>query len=192
MPPRSAWSRWTLRFLGLLATAAFLAVGVISAKMILPDKKADAVAVPSPTATPAKSSKSKAKHKAKAKPKGPTKAQLAARAAAVAQLRGQGFTTLKLSDYDFHAALRVLIGRPVGDSAGGSYAFFFNKGAFLGKDAPTPTTKLSVVKQTSSVVTLAYVTSAGRVKVRFKLSDGALKPLDAIPPAGERFTPRSN
>jgi hypothetical protein len=191
MPPRSAWSRWTMRFVGLLATAAFLGVGIYSAKMILPDKKDSAAAVPTPTATPAHKA-SKAKHKAKAKPKGPTKAQLAARAAAVSQLRGQGFTTLRLSDYDFHAALRVLIGRPVGDSAGGSYAFFFNKGAFLGKDATSPTTKLSVVKQTTSSVTLGYQTSAGRVKVRFKLSDGVLKPLDAIPPAGERFVPRSN
>jgi hypothetical protein len=191
MPPRPAWSRWTLRFFGLLATAAFLGVGIYSAKMILPDKKDDAVAVPTATATPAHKA-AKAKHKAKAKPKGPTKAQLAARAAAVAQLRGQGFTTLKLSDYDFHATLRVLIGRPVGDAAGGSYAFFFNKGTFIGKDSTSPTTKLRVVKQTSSTVTLGYETSAGRVKVRFKLSEGALKPLDTIPPAGERFVSRTN
>ena len=58
---------------------------------------------------------------------GPTKAQRAQRTAAVAELRRQGFTTLKLADYDYKATLRVLVGRPVGDAAGGSYAFFFLK-----------------------------------------------------------------
>src|SRR3954449_5556792 len=86
LPHRSTGARWLLRIVGLLATAAFLGVGVASALMILPDddggQSALAVA-PTATATPAKAKKKKA---AKPKPKGPTKAQLAQRKAAVAEV----------------------------------------------------------------------------------------------------------
>jgi hypothetical protein len=191
LPPRSAGARWLLRVAGLLATAAFLGVGVASALMILPDddggQSALAVA-PTATATPAKAKKKAAKPK----PKGPTKAQLAQRKAAVAEVRRQGFTTLRQSDYDFKATLRVLIGRPVGDAGGGSYAFFFNKQAFVGKDSTSPSTKVTVSKQSKSVVTLAYDTSAGRAKVRFKLDGQTLQPLDPLPAPAERLTPRVN
>src|SRR5262249_21338079 len=131
LPYRSGLERWTYRFVFVLATAAFLGVGVASALMILPDKNADegAALVITPTATPATHAKAKT-HKS-AKPKGPTKAQRAQRTAAVAELRRQGFTTLSVSDYDYKANLRVLVGRPVGDAAGGSYAFFFLKDRFL-------------------------------------------------------------
>jgi hypothetical protein len=193
LPQHSATWRWGRRLTGLLATVAFLTVGIVSAKMILPDKKSDsgAAATVVPTATPAHSAK-KAKHKAKAKPKGPTKAQLAARTAAVAAVRQQGYTTLRLSDYDFKSTLRVLIARPVGDAGGGSYAFFFNRTQLLGKDSTSPSTKVTVAKQSNTQVTLAYQTSAGRTKVRFKLNGTTLTPLDPIPPAGERLTPRTN
>ncbi len=191
LPHRSGLERWTLRIVFVLATAAFLGVGVAAALMILPDKGNDgAAAVLTPTATPA--AKTAAKH-AKTKPKkpaGPTKAQRAQRTAAVAELRRQGFTTLRLADYDYEATLRVLVGRPVGDAAGGSYAFFFLKDRFLGKDSTTPSNKVSVAKTGKSQVTLAYETSAGRTKVRFKLEGQTLQPLDEIPPAGERFVKR--
>ena len=104
----------------------------------------------------------------------------------------QGFTTLRQSDYDFKATLRVLIGRPVGDAGGGSYAFFFNKETFLGKDSTSPSTKMAVAKQGKTSVTLSYDTSAGRTKVRFKLGAAGLQPLDPIPAPAERFTPRGN
>ena len=45
----------------------------------------------------------------------------------MAEVRSQGFTTLKPADYDPKATLRVLVARPVGDAAGGYRAFFFNK-----------------------------------------------------------------
>ena len=190
LPYRSGAERWTLRVIFVLATAAFLGVGVASALMILPDDKTDdAAAVVTPTATPAHKATKVAKAKPK-KPKGPTKAQLAQRKAAVAELRRQGFTTLKLTDYDYKATLRVLVGRPVGDAAGGSYAFFFLKDRFLGKDSTTPSNKLSVAKTGKNQVTLSYETSAGRTKVRFKLEGETLQPLDEIPPAGERFVRR--
>ncbi len=189
LPQRSATSRWTRRLIGLLATAAFLGIGVASALMILPDSGSGAATTAGPTVTPAPTAKPKA-HKARPKkPKGPTKAQLAARTAAVAEVRRQGFTTLRLADYHYKATLRVLIGRPVGDAAGGSYAFFFLKDRFLGKDSTTPSNKLTVAKAGKSSVTLAYETSAGRTKVRFKLAGEVLQPLDPIPPAGVRFVP---
>jgi len=190
LPYRSPLERWSLRVFFVLATAAFLGIGVASALMILPDDKSEgaAVALPTATATPARAKAHK--HKS-TKPKGPTKAQRAQRKAAVAELRRQGFTTLKLADYDYKANLRVLVGRPVGDAAGGSYAFFFVKGRFLGKDSTTPSNKLSVAKTGKNQVTLSYETSAGRKKVRFKLEGETLQPLDAIPSAGERFVPRT-
>jgi hypothetical protein len=189
LPYRSGMERWTYRIVFVLATAAFLGVGVASALMILPDDKSDTgtALVITPTATPAHKT-AKPKH---AKPKGPTKAQRAQRTAAVAELRRQGFTTLHVSDYDYKAKLRVLIGRPVGDAAGGSYAFFFLKDRFLGKDSTTPSSKLRVAKTGKSQVTLTYETSAGRTKVRFKLEGETLQPLDAIPPAGDRLVRRT-
>jgi hypothetical protein len=193
LPPRSPASRWSRRLMGLLATAALLAIGVASALMILPDSKGGAAATAAPLATPAKTGKPAAKAKAKPeRPHGPTKAQRAQRTAAVAELRRQGFTTLKLGDYDYKANLRVLIGRPVGDAAGGSFAFFFLKDRFLGKDSTTPSSKLSVAKAGRNAVTLAYETSAGRTKVRFKLAGELLQPVDVVPPAGERFVARTN
>jgi LppP/LprE lipoprotein len=191
LPQRSATSRWVARVAALLATAAFLGVGVASALMILPDDDSGNAALavaPTATATP----KPKAAKKKKAKPKGPTKAQLATRTKAVAELRRQGFTTLHRGDYDFKATLRVLIGRPVGDAGGGSYAFFFKKGTYLGKDSTSPSTKVTVYKQGKTTVTLRYDTSAGRAKVRFKLVGETLQPLDPIPAPAVRLTPRGN
>jgi hypothetical protein len=193
LPYRSGLERWTYRVVFVLATAAFLGVGVASALMILPDDKSEGAALAiTPTATPAhKAAKKSEKAKAK-KPKGPTKAQLAQRTAAVAEVRHQGFTTTDQRHYDFKATLRVLIGRPVGDAAGGSYAFFFLKDRYLGKDSTTPSSKLSVAKTGKTQVTLAYETSAGRTKVRFKLEGETLQPLDEIPSPGERFVRRTN
>jgi hypothetical protein len=188
LPHRSGMERWTLRVVFVLATAAFLGVGVASALMILPDDEANKgpAVYSAPTAVPAHAKVKAGKHKS-TRPKGPTKAQRAQRTAAVAELRRQGFTALHLSSYDYKATLRVLIGRPVGDAAGGSYAFFFVKDRYLGKDSTTPSNKVSVAKTGKSQVTLSYETSAGRTKVRFKLDGETLQPLDEIPPPGVRF-----
>jgi hypothetical protein len=192
LPYRSGMERWTLRVVFVLATAALLGVGIASALMILPDDDVNTgVAVYSaPTATPGKTADAKTDKPKHTKPKGPTKAQRAQRTAAVAEVRRQGFTTLKLGDYDYKANLRVLVGRPVGDAAGGSYAFFFLKDRYLGKDSTTPSNKVSVAKTGKNQVTLTYETSAGRTKVRFKLDGETLQPLDEIPPPGERFVKR--
>jgi hypothetical protein len=190
LPYRSAASRWTRRIVGVLATAAFVGIGVASALMILPDHKGTAglETAALPTATPAARTHRTAKHRAR--PKGPTKAQLAALHAAQAELRRQGFTTLDAKHYDPKATLRVLTGRPVGDANGGTYAFFFLRGSFLTRDSTTPSTKLRVVRTWKAGVLLEYRSyvagdnaccPSGRKSVRFKLVAGEVRPLDSIP-----------
>src|SRR3954452_21201254 len=201
LPKRGAASRWTRRVIAVVATGAFIAVGVYSYDMIAPDGGAAVVApTPTPTATPkAKKSKKTTKKKA-TKPKGLTKAQKAARADAVATVRDQGFTTLKVSDYDPKATLRVLIARPVGDAGGGHTAFFFTRDGLVGRDSEGPSSVLRKAKQTKTTVTLSYGVYApsdppglpsGTKRVRFKLQDGALAPLDTLPTQDLRYR-RSN
>ena len=187
----------------MLATFALIGVGVAIAQMVMPqsdDNEAAAAPVSTPTPTPAKdkAAKKSAKKK-KAKPKGPTKAQRQALKDAVAVVRQKGYTTLKQSDYDPKATLRVLIGRPVGDSAGGNRAFFFLKDQFLGNDALSPSTKLTVAKTGKLTVTLSYgVYEAGdasgapssRKRVRFRLEGTLIHALDTIPLDSARFQRR--
>jgi hypothetical protein len=199
LPPKRNAYRWASRIAGLIATAAFLGAGVAIATMLVPDGDNDvaaATATPTPAATPAKKAANKKK---RSKPKGPTKAQLAQRADAIAVVRGEGFTTTRKRDYDPKATLRVLIGRPVGDAGGGYRAFFFNRKVFIGNDAFAPSTKLSVVRQGKVTVTLSYGVykqgdpagdPSGRKRVRFRLQDGVLTPLDTIPLDYARFQRR--
>lgn len=200
LPPRRRSFRWARRISGLIGTAVLVAVAVAIASMVAPggggdDERAFAVAA---TPTPTKTAKPK-KQKAKAKAKGPTKAQREALAAAVAEVRRQGYTTLDRDDYDPKATLRVLIGRPVGDAAGGSRAFFFNEGTFVGNDASSPSAKLSVSKTGKVTVTLSYGVfeagdaagaPSGRKRVRFRLDGGVVRPLDTVPLDAARFQRR--
>jgi hypothetical protein len=202
LPPRRRANRWARRLTGLLATAALLGTGAAAAMMVLPDRGHNSVVQAAPAATPASNAKKPKKARAH-KPKqaaGPTKAQRAARAGAVAEIRRQGFTTLKASDYDPKATLRVLIGRPVGDAAGGSYAFFFKRTQFLGKDALAPSSKLSVAKAGHLTITLSYGVyrigdTAGqpndRKRVRFRLEGDRIHALDTIPFETARFQRRA-
>ena len=180
LPPRRRSFRWARRIAGLLATAAFLGAGFAILQMILPDGGGQESVAATPTTTPeAKQSTKKKAKKKPTKPKGPTKAQLAARKDAIAVVRAKGFTTLKQSDYDPKATLRVLIGRPVGDAAGGQRAFFFNQSTFIGNDALAPSSRLRVSKQGKVTVTLSYGVyepndavgdPSGRKRVRFRLA----------------------
>jgi hypothetical protein len=204
LPPQRSGYRWARRIAGLLATAALLGAGVAIALMILPDGGGeDSAVAAAPTATPVqeKAAKKKTAKKKPSKPKGPTKAQLAARTAAVAEVRRQGFTTLRLRDYEPTATLRVLVGRPVGDAAGGTRAFFFLKDRFLGNDALSPSSKLTVAKQGKVTVTLSYGVykpadtagaPTGRKRVRFRLEGERIHALDTIPLDGVRFQRRTS
>jgi hypothetical protein len=201
LPPRPKAYRWMRRIGGLVGTAALLGSGVAAAMMVLGDREGTAVVAPAPAATPATSKHvaTKAKHRSPPKPKGLNKAQRAARSAAVRLLRSQGYTTLKPTDYDPRARLRVLIGRPLGDPAGGAYAFFFAGTTYLGHDAVGPSSMLRVRKRAKTAVMLVYGVYAvgdrpgvpsGRKKVSFRLDGPALRPLDPIPVAAVRFQRR--
>jgi hypothetical protein len=194
LPPRPTAYRWVRRILGMLATAAFLGVGVAIAQMVVPDGDGDDSALDAaPAATPAKQA-AKPRHKVHKhhKARGLTKAQRRARAAAVAEVRLQGYTALRLHDYDPRATLRVLIARPVGDAGGGSYAFFFLKDHYLGRDSVTPSSDLRVAKHNTTVTTLSYgvCCPATHARVRFRLEGAGVHPLDSIPLASARLQRR--
>lgn len=182
--------RWIARVLAILATGALLAVGVAVATMIRAEADSSAedkalIAEPTPTPTP-----KPAKHKAKRARL--TKAQRAARTAAVAELRRQGYKPARLADWHARQSLRVLIGTQGGQRRG----FFFVGPRYIGTDATTPSAKLRVGRQDKRSVTLVYSVwrpgdraccpHGGTVRVRFRWDGGQLQPQSAIPAAGAR------
>jgi hypothetical protein len=202
LPHRNGPARWARRIAGLLGTAALLGVGVASAQMILPDGGEEPVIAAEPTATATPKPKPE-KKATKSKRKGLTKAQKAAREAAIAEVRRQGFTTLKDSDYDPRATLRVLIARPVGDAGGGYRAFFFLRDRFIGNDSRANSSILRVSSKGTGKrqVALSYgVYAPGdtpgepsqRKRVRFKLEGEQLLPVDTIPFDNLRFQRRQS
>jgi hypothetical protein len=197
LPRRGAAARWTRRIAGVAGTAALLGVAFAIAQLVVPNGGEDPViaATPSATATATPTAKKAGKPKRKSL----TKAQKRSREDAVAEVRAQGYTTLKPTDYDPRATLRVLIGRPVGDAAGGYRAFFFNKTTFIGSDSRANSSVLRVARKGKVTVTLSYGVYApgdlagrpsGRKRVRFKLEADVLTPLDTIPFDNERFQRR--
>jgi hypothetical protein len=183
--------RWIARVLAILATGALLAVGVAVISMIRAETDSNAenqalVAEPTPTPAP------KPKPKKKAKRATLTKSQRAARNAAVAELRLQGYKTGRLADWHARQSLRVLIGTQGGQRR----AFFFVGRRYIGNDATTPSTKLRVGKQDKRSVTLVYSVwrrgdraccpHGGAVRVRFRWEGGLLRPQSAIPDAVAR------
>jgi hypothetical protein len=200
LPHRGPVARWARRILGLLATAAFLGSGVAIALMVMPEAGQERALgeAPAPSAEPTPEPTPTATPKPKRKPL--TKAQRQQRVDAVEELRRQGYTTLKATDYDPRATLRVLIGRPVGDAAGGYRAFFFNKDGFIGNDTTGPSSTLSVAKKGKRTITLSYgVYQSGdpagqpsrKIRVRFKLEGETLVPDGPIPIENLRFQRRT-
>jgi hypothetical protein len=193
--PRGRIAKGFARLVGLLATALLLAVGVSVVLMVTRENGTDppeTFAAPNPTPAP--------KQNAVARPKGEklTPAQRASRAAAVKQLRGQGFEPVSLADYKPRQSLRVILGRPKASTgAKGRRAFFFVRGDYLGTDAASPSARVKVVRQRNGVITLGYTLfspgdkpdkpTGGMVKVRFTMADGRLVPEDAIPPVASRM-----
>ena len=195
--PRGRIAKAFTRLVGLLATAALLAVGVNVYLMVTKDNGADppeTFAAANPTPQP------KPEAKTPSRPAGRrlTPAQRASRAAAVKQLRTQGFEPVSLADYRPRQSLRVLVGRPKASSGiRGRRAFFFVRGDYLGTDAAEPSLRVRVLRQRGSRITLSYKLFApgdklgkptgGTVNVRFTMADGRLVPEDAIPPAASRL-----
>ena len=161
IPPRR---RWPSRILGVLATAALLGTGVAIAVMVIPDAEEAPAATQKPHLT---------------------KAQKAARKAAVATLAEQGYEPVRLADYRPKADLRVLVGR---SDTGAMRAFFFSDGEFIGNDDPSTSGSLRVTRARRDAVTLAYkLTTGGSEQVRFELVNGVITATGGtVPPATVR------
>lgn len=120
--------------------------------------------------------------------------QTGALGAAVATVRGRGYTPGDTSEYHAGQTLRVLVGTRTGSGDGyGQQAFFFLDGHYLGTDTKEPSAKLKVVSQNDTEVAIAYplyrandplcCPGGGQRVVHFALNNGKLTALDPIPPA---------
>jgi hypothetical protein len=172
-PGRGA--RWARRIAGVLGTAALLAVGIAMLSMItgLGDESTP-VTAPAAAATPAKQPDGKASKQAKKRAKAKAAAQeqaRAARAQAVAFLRGRGYVAVREAAYKTRNALRVLVGYRSGDPLGPRRAFFFSGTRFLAYDAPYGSSSIEPAKAGKRWIVLDY----GTRKARFELRDGILR-----------------
>jgi hypothetical protein len=192
---RSPVARWTGRILGLLGTAALLAVGVVAATMIL-SAGDDEVVSTAPAATPtpapepeqAKSSKPKL-----------TRAQREERRQALDEVRRQGYTPTSVGDYKADHLLRVLIGKPVGSTPPGMRAFFFVDGEYIGQDATTASGKIRAGRQLEREITIVYslyetgdelcCPKGKETRVHYRWDGETLTPRETIPSAAERLPP---
>jgi len=181
-----------MRFMGLVATSALLAIFVSAVITFMPERGEEAVqSAPAATPTPAPA---KAKAKKKPEPKF-TAAQRRARAAAVTTLSGLGYRPVTLKTYDPSHVLRVLIGK----GEGGQRAFFFAGAKYLGNDAADDSEAIEIARAGNRSVALAYRTfkpgdkpccpKGGKVRVLFRWDGKTLSPQTAIPPATARRAP---
>jgi len=190
--PASPAARWARRVLGIVGTAAVLAVGAVIASMVLSgDDEKVVAAEPAETATP--------KQKAKAEPRKPrlTRRQRNERRRAVDQVRREGYKPVKLADYRADQVLRVLIGEPVGTTPAGLRAFFFVRDEYIGQDAASPSLKLRPGRQLEREITLVYelyeegdrecCPKGGDTRVHFRWTGEVLDPVEEIPPDFQRM-----
>ena len=182
-----------MRFLGLLSTAALLAVFATAVVTFMPEREDETALVgDAPASTPA-TGDGKAKKAKGRKPK-LTAAQRRDRRAAIGVLRDQGYRPVSLADYKPTNVLRVLIGR----GEAGQRAFFFARARYLGNDAADDSRRISVARAGTRSVALSYklyrdgdkpCCPKGKARILFRLSDGALTPQTAIPPSTARRAP---
>ncbi|MBA2517848.1 MAG: LppP/LprE family lipoprotein [Solirubrobacterales bacterium] len=127
------------------------------------------------------------------KPAPLTRQELAQRRAAAQVVRQQGFDPISLKAYHSHQTLRVLLAESSATSQAngvpaGRRAFFFVGDSFIEADAPEPSSKLQIARQTENTVTLAYGLTAGEeIRVRFRWDGSALAPRSPVPPAPQRL-----
>jgi hypothetical protein len=195
--PRSPAARWARRLLGVAGTAVVLAVGAVSASMVL-SKGEDEVVAPAPAATPAE------ERAAKDKPRKPrlSARQREDRRRAADAVRREGYRPVDMDDLRIHhdQVLRVLIGEPVGTTPKGLRAFFFVRGEYIGKDAISPSLALRPGRQLKREITLVYTLyedgdreccpQGGESRVHFRWTGEALEPQEPIPPDFQRFPPQ--
>ena len=194
--PRSSLARWARRILGIAGTCVVLAVGIVSATMIMSGD--DEQVVPAaPAAIPPK--KEKAKHKSEKDKSRLTARERNQRRRAADEVRRAGYAPVKLADYFPQHVLRVLIGKPVGTTPPGLRAFFFVRDRYIGQDATTPTMKLRPGRQLTREITLVYTLyepgdreccpQGGDTRVHFHWTGDALEPREQIPPTSQRMPP---
>ena len=181
-----------MRLLGVLATAALLAVGATAVVTFMPDRGDDAALVNEAPA--AATSGETAKRKRSREPK-LTAAQRRTRSAAVGVLRDQGYRPVRLSDYEPTNRLRVLVGR----GEGGQRAFFFVGGRYIGNDTADDSQRIRVARAGNRSVALSYALyreddrpccpKGGRTRVLFRWDGQQLVPQTLIPPAAARRAP---
>ena len=191
--PRSPVARWSRRLLGIAGTAVVLAIGAVSASMVLSTGD-DEVVAPAPASTPEPRSGEE-----REKPRKPrlTARQREDRRRAIDQVRREGYRPAELDDYKPQNTLRVLIGDPVGTTPKGSRAFFFVRGEYIGKDAISPTLKLRPGRQLEREITIVYTLyeagdreccpQGGDTRVHFRWTGEALEPQEEIPPDYQRM-----
>jgi hypothetical protein len=193
---RSPVARWTGRLLGLLGTAAVLAVGVVAATMVVSAGDEEVVGTaPAATPTPAPAAR---KGEQDAAPR-LTRAQREERRRAVDEVRRQGYTPVALGDYKFDHLLRVLIGKPVGTTPAGMRAFFFVDDEFIGQDATTASGRIRAGRQLEREITIVYrlyrpgdeacCPKGKETRVHYRWNGETLVPREPIPPAAERLPP---
>jgi hypothetical protein len=193
---RSPIARWTGRVLGLLGTAAVLAVGVVAATMIASaadEKVVGTAPAATPTPTPQGGKRGKA-----AKPR-LSREQREERRRALDEVRRQGYTPVALGDYKADHLLRVLIGKPVGSTPPGMRAFFFVDDEYIGQDATTPSGKIRAGRQLEREITIVYTLyrpgnkaccpKGKETRVHYRWNGEVLEPREPIPPAAERLPP---
>ena len=194
---RSPVSRWTGRILGLIGTAAVLAVGVVIATMVLSAGDEEAVSQ-APAATPTATPEADRADKPSRKPK-LTRSQREERRQALDELRRQGYTAASVADYKADHLLRVLIGKPVGTTPPGMRAFFFVDGEYIGQDATTASGNIRAGRQLEREITIVYklyepgdelcCPKGKETRVHYRWNGEALTPREPIPPDAERLPP---
>lgn len=200
---RSPLRRWSRRILGVLATAAMLAVGAVAASMILSPGEDEVAAKPAGRqddgrragerrrAERRRGEDTVAAERRGERRSGPTRRQRAQRRAAVEEVRTAGYEPVELAAYHRKQTLRVLVGRPRQGTQPGLRAFFFVRGRYIGNDALTPSMKLAVGPQRDREITLIYglfvsgdrpcCPSGGDATVRFRWTGDKLRPRGDIP-----------
>jgi hypothetical protein len=188
--PRSPAARWARRVLGLAGTAVVLAVGVVTATMVMAsDDEDDPLVARAPAAT-AVSEKQQRKRRLTAR-------QREERRGAADEVRRQGYEPVELADYRPDHVLRVLIGAPTGSTPAGLRAFFFVRDDYIGQDAGSPSLKLRPGRQLEREITLVYTLyeegdreccpKGGDYRVHFRWTGEALKPREQLAPDFQRL-----
>jgi hypothetical protein len=190
--PSSPAARWVRRVLGVAGTAVVLAIGAVSASLVMSSGDEEVAARPAPASTPEPERTAQQPRKPRL-----TARQREERRRAIDQVRREGYRPAALDDYKPDNVLRVLIGEPVGTTPSGLRAFFFVRGEYIGQDTISPTLKLRPGRQLKREITLVYTLyeegdreccpQGGDTRVHFRWTGETLEPQEEIPPDYQRM-----